>query len=147
MALCAEAVCALQVTWLLEFISEIIGEMNKREEGVPPALVLPLTASTHYTTVDMTRLGQFSLTGQSLAVHLVLPVLSITQRISVVQTLAARVAASNERPEPEALSEPMKDALDVVGGSPRLVSFLMETIGGLDWKKGMCYLFHPKLLL
>ena len=92
--------------------------------------MVPLTASTRYESVDLSHLRQFTATGKSLAVQLGLPVLTLADRMCVVTSHCARVADSNGRMAPGKLPSAVVDCLAMVGGSPLLLSYLMEAIAG-----------------
>ncbi|CAL8471273.1 g10815 [Coccomyxa elongata] len=116
-------------TWLLQFMSVIVHYMNHNMLGELTTLVVPLTASTQYEAVDLIHLPQFT-AGQSLAVQLGLPVLSLADRMHIVKSQCVRVAKANGRLAAEKLPDAVVDCLAMVGGLPRLLSYLMEAIAG-----------------
>ena len=106
--------------------------MNHRFLGEPPTLVVPLTASTQYEAVDLCHL-----TTPTSAVQLGLPLLTLADRARIVISLCVRVADLNVRPALEKLPDAVVDCLAMVGGSPRLLSYLMEAIASNGyWMRG-----------
>lgn len=131
----------LQVTWHLQMMSEIIADMNALG-GTGRTFVLPLTAATQYAAVNISCM-HFTTSGRSLAVQLGLRLLSTAQQEAVVLEIVGRVAKANGRTAPSELPAAFKALLEILGGSPRLLTFALEHIGGLDWRGGMPASFLP----
>lgn len=132
----------VQATWVLQLMSHVIHEMSKITSDTPPTFIVPLTASTQYEAVDLNRLRESTLTRASRAVQLNLPILTVQQCQHVIKVLCARVAKANNRmaevsPDSVRLPQAVLDCLALVGGSPRLLSYLLEEIvGSKDWTLG-----------
>ncbi|GAQ91329.1 hypothetical protein KFL_007660030 [Klebsormidium nitens] len=121
-------------TWLKWFLSKITLANNDDTSNLN--LIIPITATTRWDSTSL----QWTASGQAQATYIPLKPLSLTERKEVICDLATRVAAHNGRPALDHEDLPLalrNDGLDIVGGNPRLVSWLLEGIGGRSWATGL----------
>lgn len=59
----------VQATWVKEFLDEIICNMSRRSDKAP-TLIVPLTVTTEWTSVDLSNQDVWTVSGRSRAVQL-----------------------------------------------------------------------------
>ena len=139
-----------QATWVKELLSIVIEETTQVTTDLPPTLIIPLTASTRWASVDLSTEASWTLSGLSSAVVLPTRALQMPDRVKVALELAQRVARAHNRPGPQLNDIPpvVHSAVALVGGSPRLLSYLWEAIGErsgnrTDWHQGSTATLDP----
>eukprot|EP00243_Klebsormidium_subtile_P000145 TRINITY_DN10231_c0_g6_i1.p1 TRINITY_DN10231_c0_g6~~TRINITY_DN10231_c0_g6_i1.p1 ORF type:complete len:862 (+),score=122.26 TRINITY_DN10231_c0_g6_i1:277-2586(+) len=106
--------------------------MANNDERINRNLIVPVTATTRWDSTSL----KWTVSGRAEAIYIPLRPLSVDERKDLICDLATRVALHHGRPKvtqedlPDALEN---DALDIVGGNPRLVTWLLEGIGGYSW--------------
>ena len=140
-----------QATWVKELLSTEIHWTSQRLIDRLPTLIMPLTASTRWAAVDLSTEASWTLSGLAHAVVLPARALQMQDAVQVGLELAQRVAHAHKRPEPQLQDVPpvVHSAVALVGGSPRLLSYLWEAIaersgGRTEWHEGNTARLDPR---